>query len=293
MIGVFDSGHGGLTVMNELLARFPQRPFIYYGDHANAPYGDKSGPEIVEHTRQAMEVLFAHGCKLVLLACNTASAAAARTLQHDWLPQAHPGKKILGIIAPTVEAATQTPWSVKTPQFPQKYNTDTIALFGTSLTVNSGVFETEVAKRCPHAKVVGQACPKLVPLLEQGAPESEVKKVVGEYVGQMLHKHRASLTPKTQHLKPEAPEWAILGCTHYPLVAHLFRAALPAATRLLNQPQAVANALEDYLSRHPEFDNPTPYTLGPTPSYLTSGDPTKVSRVAQLLAGHALTFRRA
>jgi glutamate racemase len=96
-------------------------------------------------------------------------------------------------------------------------------------------------------------------------------------------------TPYTPH----PPEWAILGCTHYPLVAHLFRAALPAATRLLNQPQAVANALEDYLSRHPEFDNPTPYTLGPTPSYLTSGDPTKVSRVAQLLAGHALTFRRA
>jgi glutamate racemase len=292
MIGVFDSGHGGLTVMNELLARFPQRQFIYYGDHANAPYGDKSGPAIVEHTRQAMEVLFANGCKLILLACNTASAAAARTLQHDWLPRHHPNKKILGIIAPTVEAATQTPWSVKTPQFPQKYNTDTIALFGTSLTVNSGVFETEVAKRCPHARVIGQACPKLVPLLESGAPEEHVKEVVEEYVQKMLGNYKSYLQATSCKLQA-GPEWAILGCTHYPLVAHLFRAALPAATRLLNQPQAVANALEDYLSRHPEFDPLQPATRNLQPVYLTSGDPAQVSRVAQLLAGHTLTFQRA
>ncbi|HEX2859775.1 MAG TPA: glutamate racemase [Alphaproteobacteria bacterium] len=278
MIGVFDSGHGGLTVMAELLHRFPQRRFVYFGDHAHAPYGDKTGAQIVAHTKAALEVLFEQGCTLVVMACNTASAAAARTLQTEWLPTAHAGKRVLGIIAPTVEAATQTPWSVKTPQFPQKYNTDTIALFGTSVTVNSGVFETEVAKRCPQARVVGQACPALVPLLERGAPEDELRTEVEKYVAELL--------ARSKH----TPEWAILGCTHYPLIAHMFRAALPAATRMLNQPLAVANALEDYLARHPEFDSPTPHAQ---PVYLTSGNAAEVSRVAQLFTGQPLVFQKA
>jgi glutamate racemase len=280
MIGVFDSGHGGLTVMRELVARFPQRPFVYLGDHAHAPYGERSGAEILAHTKRGCEILFARGCGVVLLGCNTASAAAARTIQQEWLPQAHPDKRVLGIIAPTVEVATQTPWSVKTPVFPQKYNTDTIALFGTTVTVESGVYETEVAKRCPHVRVVGQACPRLVPLLERGAATAELKAAVEEYVRAMLTK------------AGRTPEWAILGCTHYPLIAGLFRAALPAATRLLDQPLAVANALEDYLERHPGYGRQGTGNGGQA-VYLTTGDVAEVGRVAEVLLGGKVAFEAA
>src|SRR5262245_35873167 len=178
MIGVFDSGHGGLTVFAALTKRFAQHDWMYYGDHANAPYGSRTGQEVYDLTKAAVAKLFLSGCKLVVLGCNTATAVAAHKLQAEWLPEVNaqrPGHKILGIIAPTVEAVTQTPWSVKVPVFPQKYNTDTIALFATEVTVNSGVYEAEVAKRCPQVKLMAMACPKLVPLIEGGAPREEMR----------------------------------------------------------------------------------------------------------------------
>ncbi len=274
MIGVFDSGHGGLTVMRELVRRFPHREFIYLGDHAHAPYGDKSSSEIIGLTADACGRLFEMGCEMVIMACNTATAAAARPLQDGWLHQQWPGKRLLGIIAPTVEAATQTPWHVKEPVFPQKFNTDTIALFATRVTVNSGVFGTEIHKRCPRVRVASQACPKLVPLLEGGAPRFEIKAAVEEYVAELLG---GLDTP---------PEWAILGCTHYPLVADLFRDALPVQTRMLDQPKVVANALEDYLERHTVQD-----TRGRV-RYFTTGKAAEVERVAAMLLGEAVGFER-
>lgn len=276
MIGLFDSGHGGLTVMQAVATRFPTQPLVYLGDHANAPYGDKSGPEIVAHTQAAVEALFAKGCTLVLIACNTATAVAARTLQHTWLPAHAPHNRILGVIAPVVEAATQTPWSIHEPQFPQKYNTDTFALFATTATVNSGVFGTEIHKRCPHAKVVAQACPRLVPLIESGAPATVLQAEVTTYVQTLLSQVN---TP---------PEWAILGCTHYPLIAPMFRAALPPQTRIMDQPTATANALDDYLSRHPEYLAPA--TPNAPRTYLTTGNTAEVSRIASQLLGYPITF---
>lgn len=278
MIGVFDSGHGGLTIFKALQARFPHKSFIYLGDHANAPYGDKSGEEIVELTRAASDQLFKMGCKLVMLGCNTATAVAGRTLQQNWLHEAWPGRKLLGIIAPTVEAATQTPWHVQEPVFPQKYNTDTIALFATRVTVDSGVYETEIHKRCPRVRVAAQACPRLVPLLESGAPRDQLKVAVEEYVAELL----GSL--------PHVPHSAILGCTHYPLVADLFRAALPPQTRLFDQPLAVANGLEDYMTRHPDLANGDPTPGGVT--YYTTGDSAEVARVAEILVGERLVFEK-
>jgi glutamate racemase len=140
MIGVFDSGHGGLTVFRELVERFPQVPFIYLGDHANVPYGDRASDEIVALTRHGVEVLFRRGCRLVLLGCNTATCVAARTLQQGWLPvSGWAARNVLGIVAPTVEAATQTPWAVTAPQYPQKYNTDVIAVFGTTRTIGTPI----------------------------------------------------------------------------------------------------------------------------------------------------------
>ncbi|PZP40566.1 MAG: glutamate racemase [Pseudomonas fluorescens] len=273
MIGVFDSGHGGLTVMRELVRRFPHREFIYLGDHANAPYGDRTGADIVRLTADACDTLFTMGCRMVIIACNTATAAAARTLQQDWLPTHWPDHKVLGIIAPTVEAATQTPWHVQEPVFPQKFNTDTIALFATNVTVKSGVYGEEIHKRCPRVQVAAQGCPKLVPLLESGAPRGEIKAAVEEYVAELL----GGLD--------KIPEWAILGCTHYPLVADLFWNALPAQTRLLDQPKVVANALEDYLERHSGLEG----AQGKA-KYFTTGDTEAVNRVATMLVGEDLGF---
>jgi glutamate racemase len=243
MIGLFDSGHGGLTVLRALGQRFPGQPFLYLGDHANAPYGNRPSEEVVELTRAAVSWLFDAGCPLVVLACNTATAVAARTLQRDWLPQSgRRGVNVLGIVAPTVEAATQTPWAITTPQYPQKYMTDTIAVFGTARTIASGVYREEIRKRCPRVNVVQQACPRLAGAIEAGAPAAEIDALVKGYV--------ADLMAATEGQRPDR---AILGCTHFPLIEDVFRRHLPQGTRLLSQPGIVADSLEDYLARHPEY----------------------------------------
>jgi glutamate racemase len=221
-----------------------------------------------------VEVLFKRGCGVVVLACNTASAVAARALQQQWLPQHFPDRRILGIIAPTVEGVTQTPWSVKVPQFPQKFNTDTVAWFGTRVTVESKAYEHEIAKRCPRMHVVAEACPNLVPMIEAGAPKDDMRGVVQGYVQALLAQVE------------KAPEWAILGCTHYPLIQDLFVEALPPSTRVLDQPKVVADALEDYLERHPGLLESGHGGL----ACLTSGDPAEVSRVATLMMGKGVRF---
>jgi glutamate racemase len=253
MIGVFDSGLGGLTVLRALVDRFPDKSFLYLGDHANVPYGDRASGEIIDLTRTCVEALFSQGCKLVLLGCNTATAVAARHLQQTWLPQSQwRGHNILGIVAPTVEAATQTPWAVSAPQYPQKYNTDVIAVFGTTRTIASGAYPEEIRKRCPRVTVVQQVCSRLAGAIEHGAPESELENLVVEGVQGMLQ--------QTNNMPPHR---AILGCTHFPLVEHLFRRHLPPFTRILSQPEVVADSLEDYLARH------THYTAGDKGGELT------------------------
>jgi len=184
MIGVFDSGHGGLTVLRALVERFPDQPFVYLGDHRNAPYGNRSSEEIVALTRQAVEALFQRGCRLVVLGCNTATCVAARTLQRDWLPGSPYAAthNVLGIVAPTVEAATQTPWAVTIPQYPQKYNTDLIAVFGTTRTITSFAYPEEIRKRCPRVAVVQQICAELAGAIETGASASLLDDLVARGV---------------------------------------------------------------------------------------------------------------
>src|SRR5262249_3196943 len=143
-----------------------------------------------------------------------------------------PGRNVLGIVAPTVEAATQTPWAVTTPQYPQKYNTDTIAVFGTTRTIASHAYPEEIRKRCPKVTVVQQTCPELVAAIELGASEATLEAVVKQSVGALLAQTEGA-----------PPHRAILGCTHYPLVEHLFRRHLPAFTRLISQPEVVADSL--------------------------------------------------
>lgn len=280
MIGVFDSGHGGLTVLRALLQRFPQQGFVYLGDHGNAPYGNRPASEIVDLTRHSCEALFGMGCRLVVLACNTATCVAARPLQREWLPtSSYAGThNVLGIAAPTVEAATQTPWGVTTPQYPQKYNSDVIAVFGTTRTIASGVFPEEIRKRCPRITVVQQACPQLAGAIEAGRPEAELEAIIMDAV--------AALNAKTGG---EPPHRAILGCTHYPLVEHLFRRHLPRFTRLLSQPEVVADSLEDYLVRHPYYAEPG--GSAEHVRFLTTGDPRAVSRIAQIFWPETPVFR--
>ncbi len=285
MIGVFDSGLGGLTVLKALHERFPGHAFLYLGDHANVPYGNRSSDEIVEFTRAAVDTLFRRGCRLVLLGCNTATAVAARRLQQVWLPgSGWTGHNVLGIVAPTVEAATQTPWAVATPQYPQKYNSDLIAVFGTTRTITSGVYREEIRKRCPRVEVVQQICAHLAGAIEDEAPESILDRLVKDGVDDLLAQTGGN-----------PPHRAILGCTHFPLVEHLFRRHLPPFTRILSQPEVVADSLEDYLARRPHYTDRDAGT--PPLQVLTTGDAGEISTRARVFwpavpaFGHALVPR--
>jgi glutamate racemase len=270
MIGVFDSGLGGLTVLRRLTERFPATAFVYFGDHANVPYGDRPSDEIVDLTRAGAIELFGRGCGLVILGCNTATTIAARTLQRDWLPASayRDGHNVLGIVAPTVEAATQTPWAVTEPQYPQKYNTDTIAVFGTTRTIASNVYVEEIGKRCPKVTVVPVACPGLVDAIEHADRAEAIESLV---------EHACAAARDA--VAPAAPDFAILGCTHFPLIRDVFVAHLPPRTRVLSQPDIVADSLEDYLARHPEYATRDPQR--PLLRLLTSGDPLAVAAAAR------------
>jgi glutamate racemase len=273
MIGVFDSGIGGLTVLKALSDRFDSLSFTYLGDHANVPYGDRSSQEVIDLTRAGVERLFALDCRLVLLGCNTATAVAARTLQQQWLPGAGQwgGRNVLGIVAPTVEAATQTPWAVTTPQYPQKHNTELIIVFGTTRTVTSNVYPEEIAKRCPNVQVVQQACPGLADAIEDGA------STIGGIVADSCRRALA-------HCGERRPDRVILGCTHYPIVAQLFERHLPAGVRVLSQPTAVADSLAHYLERHPEYGAPAADEPGMRQlRVMTTGEPAAVTETARRL----------
>lgn len=277
MIGVFDSGLGGLTVLRALVARFPHLSFTYLGDHANVPYGNRPSEEVIALTQAGVETLFLRGAKLVLLGCNTATAVAARQLQQGWLPTSGwAGHNVLGIVAPTVEAATQTPWAVSSPQYPQKYNTDLVAVFGTTRTVTSGVYPEEIRKRCPKVHVVQQIAAHLAGAIEDEADEAELDALVKQAVDGLLA--QTGGTP---------PHRAILGCTHFPLVEHLFRRHLPPFARLLSQPEVVADSLEDYLARHPRYaDSVARSRL----TLLTTGDPTEINARAHVFWPQSAAF---
>jgi glutamate racemase len=278
MIGVFDSGLGGLTILRALHARFPRQAFVYLGDQANAPYGDRPSAEVVAFTRAGVEQLFDRGARLVVLGCNTATAVALRALQRDWLPQAQrPGCNVVGIVAPTVEAATQTPFSVTTPQYPQKNNRDVIGVFATTRTIASGVYEEEIFKRCPRVTVVAQACPELAAAIEAARPRESLDAIVAGTVAALMDR-----------VGPRRLDRAILGCTHFSLVEDLFADHLPPGARILSQPEVVADSLEDYLARHPEYAGHGEAGL----RLFTTGDPETVRRAAALFWPEVARFER-
>jgi glutamate racemase len=277
VIGVFDSGYGGLTVLAALHARLPRQRFLYLGDNAHAPYGPKSGAEIQALTQAGVELLFQAGARVVILACNTATAAAIRPLQQNWLPGAYPGRRILGVIAPMIEEIAQTPWHSTAGPDEARRPVETVAVFATQATVESGFYPREIALRAPNIAVTQQACPELAGMIEAGAAESDLRATVTRHVDALL-----------QGLG-KAPDKAVLGCTHFPLVEALFRSALPAETQILSQPARVAAAMVAYLFRHPEMKD---FTRDPTePLCLTTGDAEAVSALATRFYGRHLRFK--
>src|SRR5437899_3703238 len=281
-IGVFDSGVGGLSVHHRLVDRFPAADFVYLADQINTPYGGRPGEEIVDLTRAGCERLFAEGCDLVVLACNTASGIALRRLQQTWLPGYRRGLgrpvNVLGIIVPTIEAATGLPWEHEAEWRGDKVEKlDVLAVFSTPATAASRVYEIEIDKRSQDVAVFSQPCPELAGLIEAGAPHDELAAAIAGHVKAIARRIG------------RAPDRAILGCTHYEIVADLFREALPPGMPLIHQPQATADALARYLERHPEYDA----GQGAVRRFLTTGRPGAQSSLVETFWGAPLSFERA
>jgi glutamate racemase len=278
-IGVFDSGVGGLTIHRALVDAFPAADFVYLADQAHAPYGGRSGEEIVELTRAGCVRLFDEGCSLVVLGCNTASAIALRRLQQTWLPgyREATGRRVnvLGIIVPTIEAATGLPWEHEADRRGEKVERlDVLAVFSTPATATSRVYEIEIDKRRQDVAVFSEPCAPLAGGIETAAPREDLAAMVAQHVANLRKRIGRD------------PDRAILACTHYELIADLFRAALPPGTPLICQPASTAEALQRYLQRHPE------YGIGSSGlrRFLTTGAGGRCNEMCEAFWGGAIDF---
>jgi len=230
-IGVFDSGYGGLTVLKEIVAKLPQYDYIYLGDNARAPYGTRSFESVYHYTLQCVQWLFQSGCPLVILACNTASAKALRTIQQVDLPRIAPHNRVLGVIRPTTEVVGNFT------------RTGNIGILATKGTVQSESYPIEIAKFFPEVTVFQQACPLWVPLIENNEHDKPgADYFVKEYMDLLLTQSREIDT-------------VLLACTHYPLMKDKIAKCLPPESNLISQGEIVANSLVDYLHRHPKMES--------------------------------------
>lgn len=229
-IGIFDSGYGGLTVFKEIAAKLPQYDYIYFGDNARAPYGIRSFETIYKYTLECVRHLFEMNCRLIILACNTASAKALRTIQQHDLQHYGPHYRVLGVIRPTTEMIGKMTRSGH------------VGIMATTGTVQSESYVVEIHKFFPELKVYQEACPMWVPLIENNEQDSPgADYFVEKYVQELLR-------------QSDQIDTIILGCTHYPLMVNKIRKYVPAHIRLLSQGEIVAERLADYLIRHPEID---------------------------------------
>lgn len=277
-IGIFDSGFGGLTVLKEIAELLPQYRYLYLGDNARAPYGSRSFDMVYKFTLQAVEALFSRGCPLVILACNTASAKALRTIQQHDLPVSEdPTRRVLGVIRPTAEAVgalTQT---------------GHIGIFATPGTVASESYQIEINRIYPDVVTTAMACPLWVPLIENGETETPgADYFIKKYVDSLM-------------TFDSAIDTVILGCTHYPIIEHQIRGHLPPHTRIVSQGKIVAESLSDYLVRHPEMElrlahnrnNGDSATPGmPDIEYLTTENPEHFDILATTFIGHPVAARQ-
>ncbi|MEO6834227.1 MAG: glutamate racemase [Chitinophagaceae bacterium] len=230
-IGIFDSGYGGLTVFRNIRETLPQYDYLYLGDNARAPYGSRSFESIHEYTWQAVQWMFAQGCPLIILACNTASAKALRSIQQKDLPGKYEGKRVLGVIRPTAEIIGEFS------------HTNNVGVLGTNGTVTSNSYPLEISKFFPELTVYQQACPLWVPLVEAGEEDSAAADILVEEYLNLLLAQAADI------------DTVLLACTHYPLLEPNILKHLPQGIRLVSQGQIVANSLKEYLIRHSEIEN--------------------------------------
>jgi glutamate racemase len=259
-IGVFDSGFGGLTVLGALRARLPQYDYVYLGDSARVPYGNRSHEAVYEFTREGVFELFARGCPVVVLACNTASARALRRIQQIDLPRRAPERRVLGVVRPSAEALAGLPPGAVPGITPPALVTGTVAVLGTPGTVESNSYGLELAKLAPRLRLLQQACPLWVPLVEAG-------ETTGPGADYFLAKYLAPLFAG----RGEGPSRILLGCTHYPLLLDGIRALVPAGVDVLPQGPIVAERLADWLARHP--DREAQLSRGGAQTLLTTDDP--------------------
>lgn len=275
-IGVFDSGYGGLTILEGIRKRLPQYSYIYLGDNARAPYGTRSFDVVYEFTLQAVKKLFSFGCPLVILGCNTASAKALRTIQQQYLPLHAPDRRVLGVIRPTVEAIGSIS------------STRHIGVLATEGTIKSESYKLEIEKLYPDSTIVGQACPMWVSLVEN----SEFNQPGADYFVKDSLEKLLSQDPLIDTI--------ILGCTHFPLLLDKINQQLNNLTTSLNkeaggrtsiqvisQGEYIATSLEDYLKRHPEINQRL--IQDGTCQYFTSESPTKFRECASLFLNEDIT----
>jgi glutamate racemase len=247
-IGVFDSGYGGLTVLAELRKKLPAYDFMYFGDNARAPYGNRSFDVVYEFTLEAVKFLFSQGCPLVILACNTASAKALRTIQQSDLPKIAPNNRVLGVIRPSTEVIGE------------RTKTGHVGVLGTAGTINSGSYPIELAKFAPTVRVHQHACPMWVPLIENQQYEHPAG--------------RQFIVEDTQRLMSQHPEidTVLLACTHYPVLKAQIEDIVGPSVQVISQGNIVAEKLAAYLEAHPELDRRlikagrTTYFTSETPS---------------------------
>ena len=262
-IGVFDSGYGGLTILDGIRQRMPQYDYIYLGDNARAPYGTRSFDVVYEFTLQAVQKLFELGCPLVILGCNTASAKALRSIQQNFLPEHAPDRRVLGVIRPTAEVVGELS------------HTHHIGVLATEGTIRSRSYNLEIEKLYPDSTIVGQACPMWVPLVEN----NEFDKPGADYfVKDSIDKLLA---------QDSLIDTIILGCTHYPLLLDKIRRYLPSGITVIPQGQYIATSLEDYLRRHSEMDQRL--SRGGTCQYFTTESATKFRESASLFLHEEIT----
>jgi glutamate racemase len=261
-IGVFDSGFGGLTVLKEIVSTLPQYDYLYLGDNARAPYGSRSFETVYEYTLECVKHLFAKGCHLVIVACNTASAKALRTIQQKDLPKLAPHKRVLGVIRPTTEIIGNYS------------STRHVGVLGTQGTVSSGSYLVEIEKFFPDLKVYQQACPMWVPLIEN----NEFNNAGADF---FIKKYVDALLQQQDDI-----DAIILGCTHYPLIVDKIRSFLPEGVELLSQGAIVAGSLKDYLGRHPEIEKQC--SKGGTLHFYTTDLPETFDKAASLFYGKAV-----
>lgn len=255
-IGIFDSGYGGLTIYNEIKKLLPQYDYIYLGDNARTPYGTRSFNIVYEFTRQAVRYLFEQGCQLVILACNTASAKALRSIQQLDIPQLDPNRRVLGIIRPTVESIGAVTKSRH------------VGVLATEGTIKSLSYPLEIRKLFPDIEVTGEACPIWVPLVE-------MNEFASDGADFFVKRHIDNLLARDSRI-----DTIILGCTHYPILLDKIRKYVPQEITVLTQGSAVASSLKEYLNRHPEMDSLC--TKGGTSKFFTTESDGKFGNQASL-----------